>query len=70
MRMLKLITRTGFSRTTIYRRVQDGTLPRPIFIGSTTMAWRESQIDEWIATRPPRAIDKARAAPPNDREKL
>ena len=69
IRMPELSARTGLSRTTIYRRVKDGTLPRPLLIGSASIAWRESQIDDWIANLQEKPIEKAQAARPKDDEK-
>lgn len=62
IRMPELVERTGFSRTTIYRRVKDGTLPRPLLVGSSAIAWRESQIDEWISNLQEKPTDTAQAA--------
>ena len=42
---------TGLSRTTIWRRVQDGSFPPPIRLsgkGTRAMGWREQDIYNWI----------------------
>ena len=39
--------RTGLGRSTIYKRVQEGTFPPPIKIGERASAWLESDIAEW-----------------------
>lgn len=49
IRMPEVCARLGVCSRTISRRVKDGTLPRPLLIGSKAIAWRESQIDDWIA---------------------
>ncbi len=41
--------RTTLSRTEIYRRIREGTFPRQIKIGRRRVAWREQDIDIWIA---------------------
>lgn len=38
-----------FSKATIYRKVADGSFPRPLKIGKCRVAWRESEIAAWIA---------------------
>lgn len=45
-------TRTGLSRTTVYRKMRQGTFPEPLKIGDRAVRWPESEIDEWLATRP------------------
>jgi prophage regulatory protein len=39
-----------FSRATIYRKIDDGTFPRPLKLGANKIAWLESEIDDWIAS--------------------
>jgi len=42
---------TGLSRTTIWRREQDGTFPPPIRLGgegTRAVGWREQDIYDWI----------------------
>ena len=39
------------SRTTVWRRVRDGTFPAPVSLGTTRIAWRESDIAAWIAAQ-------------------
>ena len=37
-----------FSRATIYRKIENGSFPRPLKIGANRIAWLASEIDEWI----------------------
>lgn len=39
---------TGFSRSAIYRKITQGTFPRPVKIGSTAVRWRLSDIENWV----------------------
>lgn len=39
----------GFSRSTLWRRVADGTFPSPIKLSPGVTAWRHSDVLEWIA---------------------
>ena len=43
---------TTLSRTTVYRRVRDGSFPPPARIGRQKMAWPEPSISAWIAAQP------------------
>ena len=50
-RIGKVIERTGQSKSSIYRGVAEGTLPRPIRLGQNMSGWLESEITAWIAER-------------------
>ena len=39
---------TGLSRASIYARMTKGDFPRPMRIGPRAVAWRESDVQEWI----------------------
>ena len=41
--------RTGLSRSTIYRKIAEGTFPPQIKISTNGAGWRESDINRWIA---------------------
>lgn len=44
--------RTGLSRTTIYRLMDEDRFPRPRRIGIRAVAWQQHEIDAWQASRP------------------
>lgn len=47
---LKTVTaRTGLSRSTIYRKMAEGTFPPRLKISINGTGWRESDINRWIA---------------------
>lgn len=48
LRLKAVLERTGLSRSTLYRKVQDGTFPRQIAISSRCAGWRESAINDWM----------------------
>ena len=43
---------TGLSRSSIYAKMADGTFPRPVQIGARAVAWKESDILEWMVQLP------------------
>ena len=43
---------TGLGRTTIYKLMNAGEFPRPIKITSKAVAWPESAVADWLASRP------------------
>ena len=49
IRMNTVRDRTGLSRSTIYRKIAEGTFPPQIKISVNGAGWRESDIDRWIA---------------------
>lgn len=44
--------KTGLSRSSIYELMDRDLFPRPIRIGRRAVAWRESDIEAWLASRP------------------
>ena len=50
---------TGLSRSTIYEMMDRGDFPRPIRIGRRAVAWPESAVQAWLASRPPTHRDVA-----------
>jgi prophage regulatory protein len=53
-------TRTGLSRSTIYRYIKDGVFPKPVPLGPRAVGWLESEVSEWIAERVKIARDGSR----------
>lgn len=51
LRLPEVRARTGMGTTTVYRRMTEGTFPRPVEIGGGRVAWPETQIDAWIAAQ-------------------
>ncbi len=48
LRLPAVIDRTGLSRSTIYRKMDEGTFPRNIRIAGRCSGWREAAINEWV----------------------
>ena len=49
IRLKTVLARTGLSRTTLYRKMGEGTFPRQVKISIHGASWRESAINRWIA---------------------
>jgi prophage regulatory protein len=45
---------TALSRTELYRRIRAGQFPKPVAIGLRAVAWRDSDVQAWIAARSPK----------------
>lgn len=61
LRRPEVLLRTGLSRTSMYRLMQQQQFPRPVHLSAKTVAWSSSAIDAWIAAR-----IAARAIAPED----
>jgi prophage regulatory protein len=49
IRLKTVLDRTGLSRSTIYRKMGEGTFPPRLKIGVHGAGWHESAIDRWVA---------------------
>ncbi|WP_322067285.1 recombinase family protein [Burkholderia ubonensis] len=49
IRLKTVLARTGLSRSTIYRKIAEGTFPAQIRISVNGAGWRVSEISRWIA---------------------
>ena len=41
-------SKTGLSRSTIYRLMDEGRFPHQINLGYRAVAWLESEVDNWL----------------------
>lgn len=49
----------ALSRTELYRRIKIGEFPKPVAIGRRAVAWRDSDVQAWIAARAPKGVESA-----------
>jgi prophage regulatory protein len=52
LRQPAVVSRTGLSAPTIWRMIGRGDFPKPRKLTGRAVAWLESEIAEWIKTRP------------------
>ena len=43
--------RVGLKRSMIYLLIAEGKFPKPVQLSVRAVAWREADIDDWIASR-------------------
>ncbi len=48
VRQSALIPIIGFSATTLWRRVKQGTFPKPVKLSANVTAWRAEDVRAWI----------------------
>ena len=51
LRLPEVLQITGMSKTFIYDRINDGTFPRQIQLGSRTVVWNEQEVTRWMEDR-------------------
>ena len=61
IRLPEVLTRTGYGRATIYRKMEDGSFPSsvkldgppkdPEAFDSRAVAWIEDEVEQWIESR-------------------
>lgn len=48
LRIKAVLERTGLSRSTLYRKVEEGRFPRQVQLTTRCVAWRESAVTAWL----------------------
>ena len=61
IRLPEVLSRTGYGRTSIYRKMEEGTFPKCLKLGGPikdhtqfdcrAIAWIEDEVDQWIESR-------------------
>ena len=61
IRLPEVLSRTGLGRTSVYRKMAEGTFPKSLKLGgppkdpeafdSRAIAWIEDEIDKWLESR-------------------
>lgn len=49
IRLDEVLHITGLGRNTVYRRMREGTFPKQVRIGPNSVAWRQSDISQWMS---------------------
>ncbi|KAA6101384.1 MULTISPECIES: AlpA family transcriptional regulator [Pantoea] len=61
IRLPEVIKRTGISKTTIYELINEKRFPSQVKIGARSVAFIESEIDEWLINLINKSRNKAAA---------
>ena len=51
LRLSEVLQMTGMGKTFIYDRINDGTFPKQIQLGSRTVVWNEQEVTKWMEDR-------------------
>lgn len=49
LRLPQVLARVAISRSTLWRRVNDGSFPRPLKLSARVTVWRSEDIDDWMS---------------------
>ena len=52
IRLKDVLRLVGLSRSTLYRKMGNGTFPESVQLGERVVAWWEGEVREWMASRP------------------
>lgn len=48
LRIAAVLARTGLTRSTLYRKIQQGSFPKQVRIAARCAGWRESAVNAWL----------------------
>ena len=48
LRINAVLERTGLTRSTLYRKIERGTLPQQVKLSERCAGWRESAVNAWM----------------------
>ena len=48
MKIKEVMDCTGLGRSTLYNYISEGLFPKPVSLGARSVAWVESEVEEWI----------------------
>lgn len=51
-RLPDLMKAVGLGKTTIYRKMKEGTFPKPVLITEDRVGWRACDVRAWLNSRP------------------
>lgn len=52
LRLPEVLSIVGLSRPTLYRRIRAGEFPGAYSLGGNCVAWKRSEVEDWIENRP------------------
>jgi prophage regulatory protein len=48
LRLNAVLDKTGLSRSTLYRKIGEGTFPKQVAISARCAAWLEADVEAWM----------------------
>jgi len=51
LRVRQVLARVPISRSTLWRRVHEGSFPRPLKLSARVTVWRSGDVDQWMSNQ-------------------
>ena len=51
LRLTEVCNRTGLSKSSIYKKMEEFDFPQSIALGARAVGWLEEEIEQWIQSR-------------------
>jgi prophage regulatory protein len=51
IKLKEVIQKTSLGHSSIYKFISEGTFPKQVSLGAKSVAWLESEVDDWIMER-------------------
>ncbi|WP_372281728.1 AlpA family transcriptional regulator, partial [Vibrio sp. 10N.286.51.F4] len=48
LKIKEVMKKTALSRSSIYRKISEGSFPKPAPIGERAVAWLDNEVEEWM----------------------
>jgi len=49
LKLTEVMSKTGLSRSGVYKGIKSGVFPRPVKIDGRSVAWLASDVEDWMA---------------------
>ncbi|WP_175822165.1 AlpA family phage regulatory protein [Burkholderia sp. BCC0419] len=51
LRLVGVLDTVGVKKTTLYRWIREGKFPAPVQLGSRSVGWRATDVQNWVESR-------------------
>ncbi len=51
IRLPQVMAKTGWGRSTVWKKAKDGDFPAPFKIGPRTTVWDDDEVNEWLLSQ-------------------
>ena len=51
LRLRQVLDIVGLSKSAVYARIREGSFPKAISLGGTSVAWIEAEVNSWMNAR-------------------
>ncbi|MPV69211.1 helix-turn-helix transcriptional regulator [Burkholderia sp. BE17] len=51
LRLVGVLDTVGVKKTTLYRWIREGKFPAPVQLGSRSVGWRATDVQQWVESR-------------------